>query len=69
MLGGATALGALVSTLGFLAPHLETNGVGSARAISVLLLAGVWLGILSAGGYTLYQLLADGERHTIPDGS
>lgn len=59
--GGAVVGGMLVATVGVLAPYMEMVGFGSARTIGVLFLAGVWISILTSGGYRLYQRATDSE--------
>lgn len=69
VLGGAVGGGVLVATLGVLTPYIEMVGLGSARTIGVLLLGGVWVSILTAGGHRLYKRATDSERHSTPDRS
>lgn len=68
VLGGVVGGGALVATLGVLAPYSEMVGLVSARVIGVLVLGGVWIGILTAGGYRLYRGVTDSKRRSSPDG-
>lgn len=69
VLGGAVGGGIVVATVGILAPYIEMVGLGSARKISILFLAGVWIGILCTGGYWLYQRVTDGGQRNITDDS
>ena len=60
-IAGAVGGGALVAALGFLTPYVEMVGLVSGRVLGPLLLGSVWIGILAAGGYWLYQSTFDGE--------
>lgn len=69
VLGAVVSSGVLVATLGVVAPYIEFAGLAPAWVLGVLLLGGVWIGILTAGGYTLYQRVAHSERRSSPDES
>lgn len=69
VLGGVVGGGAVVATLGVLAPYVEMAGLVSTWVIGVVLLGGVWTSILAAGGHRLYQWVTDRERRGSPDGA
>ena len=67
VLVGAVVGSAAVAALGVLAPYAEMAGLVSTWKIGVLLAGGVWFSIFTAGGYRLYQWIADGGRRSSPD--
>lgn len=68
LLGGTVGGGALVATLGVVAPYIEMAGLLPTWVLGVVLLGGVWFAILAAGGYRLYWMLADRDQHSTLDG-
>lgn len=62
VLAGTVSIGVLVAALCLLAPYTEMVGLISARAIGLLLVSAVWIGILAMGGYQLYRWVAGRYR-------
>ena len=67
VLGGAVVGSVAVAALGVLAPYVEMTGLVSTWKTGVLLMGGVWFSIFTAGGYRLYQWIADRGRRSSPD--
>lgn len=68
VLGGTVGGGILVAAVGVLAPYIEMIGLGPARTIGILFLAGVWISILGTGGYWLSQRMTDSGHPGTTDG-
>lgn len=55
VLAGAAGAGAIIASLAVATPYIEMYGLLDAQTTGLLLLAGVWTGILAMGGYRLAQ--------------
>lgn len=53
VLGGVAGLGAIVAVLAVVAPYLEMYGLLDAQTTGLLLLGGVWTGLIGWSGYRL----------------